>query len=384
MSDPMLMDRTEPRESVTPTGWSLIGRLEPGAPIQQIPILGSGLTIGRRETQQLCLNSMCVSGRHAELLVVGQHLFIRDLGSTNGTFVNHERLRRIRRICDGDHVEIADVEFRVVYSPVTSQKKRADPELKKTSTSIATFEPDWIFSQFDRLIRDREVVPFFQSIVRLSDLSIIGYEALARSPLAGLQSPQAMFEIASLTGREADLSATCREVAIEAAGRLDTGDKLFLNTHPSEHLFDDVIPSLRKAQESSGSLPVVVEVHEGAVTDVGEMHEFSEQLRELRIELAYDDFGAGQSRLIELAKCPPRFLKFDRCLIENIDSAGPHHLRMVKTLVDMAREFETATLAEGVETAAEAQVCRSLGFDYAQGFYFARPMEVDAILKARA
>src|SRR5262249_25570066 len=91
------------------------------------------------------------------------------------------------------------------------------------------------------------------------------------------------------------------------------------------------------------------------------------------VALAYDDFGAGQSRLLELVQAPPQFLKFDACLVRNADRASNHQWKLLKMLVEMAHDFDSVTVAEGIETRAEAEACPDLGFDYAQGFFFGRP-----------
>ena len=66
---------------------------------------------------------------------------------------------------------------------------------------------------------------------------------------------------------------------------------------------------------------MVLEVHEGVVTDLPTMHWLRDQLNDLGVGLAYDDFGAGQSRLTELAEVPPDFIKLDMSLIRGIDLA---------------------------------------------------------------
>jgi EAL domain-containing protein (putative c-di-GMP-specific phosphodiesterase class I) len=97
------------------------------------------------------------------------------------------------------------------------------------------------------------------------------------------------------------------------------------------------------------------------------------QLNDLSIELAYDDFGAGQARMLDLVEVPPDVLKFDISLIRNINNASPKRHKMVRTLVEMVRDFGISPLAEGIETSAEAETCLHLGFELAQGFYFGRP-----------
>jgi EAL domain-containing protein (putative c-di-GMP-specific phosphodiesterase class I) len=116
-----------------------------------------------------------------------------------------------------------------------------------------------------------------------------------------------------------------------------------------------------------------LELHEAAITCVHSLSELAKRLADLDIELAYDDFGAGQARLAELATARPHYVKFDMCLIRSLDTADPNRLRMVRTLVTMVKDLGILSLAEGIETAAEADACKELGFELAQGYYFGYP-----------
>ena len=68
--------------------------------------------------------------------------------------------------------------------------------------------------------------------------------------------------------------------------------------------------------------------------------------------IAYDDFGAGQARLLELAEVPPHYLKFDMSFVRGIDTAPASRQRLLTSLVSVARDLLVYTVAEGVETAA--------------------------------
>ncbi len=362
------------------TGWCLTGCLPPARTLSSIVIDSDAFVIGRRPGVSLQVASVRVSGRHAEILRVGEHLFIRDLGSTNGTFVNRRRVRQPTPIGDGDHIEIADLEFRLEY-----HRSQCDSTLnmKKTAACVDTMESDWVLSQFERLIREREVTAYFQPLIDLQDSSIIGYEALARSTVPGLENPGLMFQTAQMVSREVELSLICRQRALEGAQQLAPQSRIFVNTHPLESPSVDLIPSISVLKAKYPHIPMVVEIHEGAVHDARTMSETAKALRDLGVELAYDDFGAGQARLVELVKVPPDYLKFDMCLIRNIDKADAQQRRMLKMLVDMANDIPTITLAEGIETAEEAEACRDLGFHLAQGYYFGKPMTAaNAVLAA--
>ncbi len=106
------------------------------------------------------------------------------------------------------------------------------------------------------------------------------------------------------------------------------------------------------------------------------MARLRQELRELGIGLAYDDFGAGQTRLAELAAAPPDYLKFDRSMIEGIDHDGGARRQLLSTLVGMADGMGIRSIAEGIEREAEVTTCAELGFELGQGFLFGRPQPI--------
>ena len=69
----------------------------------------------------------------------------------------------------------------------------------------------------------------------------------------------------------------------------------------------------------------------------------------------------------------PDYVKFDISLIHSIDSADTARRRMLETLVQMVRDLDIRALAEGIESANEAEVCKEIGFDLAQGYFYGRP-----------
>jgi EAL domain-containing protein (putative c-di-GMP-specific phosphodiesterase class I) len=116
-----------------------------------------------------------------------------------------------------------------------------------------------------------------------------------------------------------------------------------------------------------------LEIHETAVTDPVKMAEMRAHLAALKISLAYDDFGSGQSRLNELIESPPDYLKFDMSLIRDIDSATPQRQQILATLVQMVRSLGIVPLAEGVETEGESATCLQMGFELGQGYLYGKP-----------
>jgi EAL domain-containing protein (putative c-di-GMP-specific phosphodiesterase class I) len=183
-----------------------------------------------------------------------------------------------------------------------------------------------------------------------------------------------MFSAAAAMEQEAELSRICRWEAVACAAGFVDPPPLFLNTHPAE-LADlaDLYRSLVELRTKYPDKPLVLEIHEAAVTSPRVVRELRARLDDLDMRLAYDDFGAGQARLLELAEVSPDYLKFDMDLTRGISVSTFAKQHILGSLVQIARDLGIATVAEGVETAEEQEACLQLGFELGQGFYFGKP-----------
>jgi EAL domain-containing protein (putative c-di-GMP-specific phosphodiesterase class I) len=321
-----------------------------------------------------------VSKEHAELFLRGGVLHVRDLGSKNGTFVNSERVGE-SPLREGDILHFAQVEFRVGRQEIDETEEQA---LEPSTVSISDMKlPEQFVEgmrELPELLRGRQVTAVFQPIVSLPSGTLAGYEALGRGRHPRLpEAPLDLFKIAEGVGAEAELSQVFREKAlelVEAKGRLPA---VFLNVHPAELETPGLVPAVVEARQRSPQLRMTLEVHEGALADLESVDKLRTQLARSAVGIAYDDFGAGQARLLELAEVPPHYLKFDMSFVRGIDSAPATRQRMLTSLVSVARDLLVYTVAEGVETAEEADVCMRIGFTHAQGFFFGRPRPIDEI-----
>ncbi|MBN2823685.1 MAG: EAL domain-containing protein [Campylobacterales bacterium] len=112
--------------------------------------------------------------------------------------------------------------------------------------------------------------------------------------------------------------------------------------------------------------------------DNNDMLSTLDALRKLGIHIAIDDFGTGYSSLSYLSKLPVNRLKIDKSFVSNIDKADT--VDIVQTaIVPLAKAFNLATTAEGVETKGEYEMLQKMGVDDIQGYYFAKPMNIDEL-----
>lgn len=362
-------DSSQPTHS---TQWYLEGFVDEGTTRCRIPISSRIVRVGRSTATDFPLRFDNISRLHAELWVEGGTLWVRDLESRNGTFVNRCRISEPTPLNDGDIVHFATREFRVSRQGQVKSSSTWDT-LKVASVLPAEFP--FRVGELIRLLREECVIPLYQPIVELATGKIWAYEVLGRGALAGLpSSPKDLLEIAASVGLEAELSRVFRKAGIRSGHASAPPGGFFVNIHASE-LSDlsGLIYSLRALRAEYPNVPLVAELHEVLVTTHDAIARLREELLNLRISLAYDDFGAGQSRLVELAEAPPDYLKFDRSLVHGVAEAGQERLEMLALLITYAHNRGVRCLAEGLEQQQDAEVCRRLGFDYAQGYLYGKP-----------
>lgn len=356
----------------TPTIWYLEGAVDETGQIFRVPVTQLPFRVGRETGLELSLPSQVVSSQHAELLLEAGRLTVRDLGSTNGTFVNKIPVESQSPLQDGDILQFATVAFRVRSTEATAIESllssTATIDTKLTARITANLH------KLKTLLEEEAVTQLFQPIVSLDNREILGYEVLGRGNLEGLPGGvHELFQLAEPIGAEVELSLVLRRRSVAACGSLAGNHTYFLNTHPAELVDDTLVQSLRETREQWPDLQIAVEIHESSVTDPATIQELQQELNALDMLLVYDDFGSGQARLLELADVPPAYLKFDRGLIRDIHTAPPARLRLLEGLVKMAQELEIDIIAEGLEQQEEVDMCRKLGFPWGQGFLLAVP-----------
>lgn len=351
---------------------------EPGGPPQRIVVEPLPFRIGRSPAAHHIIYSRQVSKEHTEIYPAGRDFRIRDLGSTNGTFINGQRVNDASLV-NGDIIHVAHKELRFAYEPIDTPLERdvfiTEPAASKLPSSIIRGS-----QHLREMLSDHLGRTVFQPIVYLDTGKIMGYEVLGRGDHPELStSPAELFRLAGQCNLAVELSRMFRSVSVQDASRLPVKAHVFLNLHPQEMANDALIESLATLKAAfRDDQQLVLEVHEAVVTDLRTLRRLRERLSALGIGLAYDDFGAGQSRLKELAEVPPDFIKLDMSLIRGIEHASARQ-DLVQALTRVAADLGVQTIAEGIETPEEGRRCQALGCQLGQGFLFGRPQPLDLL-----
>jgi EAL domain-containing protein (putative c-di-GMP-specific phosphodiesterase class I) len=362
------LSSSQPNTRSVERQWFLSGQTDSTQPTRQFEIdASSSFTIGRSRDATLNLLAGCISKEHAEITAREDGtLVLRELRSTNGTFVNGKQLHGEIDLKENDLVHFAALVFRV------GSKSKSD-SIQTNTIQEDVCDQALAMIQFERLISDGGLYPHFQPLVRLDDQSRIGYEVLGRSRLFGLQSPQEMFHAASQLNLEAQLSEAFRLRGVEIGSAFGADTNLFVNTHPCELDRPEFYDSLKELRTIAPEQTITLEIHEGASTNLTMMRELCAVLSDLDIKLAFDDFGVGRARLVELGEVRPDYLKFDMKLTKNIEHAPAKRQELVALFANLVNNLGIKTLAEGVETRECHDILVQMGFQLGQGYYYGRP-----------
>jgi EAL domain-containing protein (putative c-di-GMP-specific phosphodiesterase class I) len=142
-----------------------------------------------------------------------------------------------------------------------------------------------------------------------------------------------------------------------------------------------LVASVARALEESGLAPhrLQLELTETVLMDDIDGHvALMQEVKELGVSLALDDFGKGYSSLSYLHRFPIDRIKIDRAFVGGLPESRAA-LAIVSAVISFARALDIEVVAEGVETQAQLDTLRDLGCEYGQGFFFHRPMEPERI-----
>jgi EAL domain-containing protein (putative c-di-GMP-specific phosphodiesterase class I) len=218
----------------------------------------------------------------------------------------------------------------------------------------------------ESIIEDRAFEAVFQPVVELGSRHIVGYEALTRFDDG--RDPAEAFAEATALGIGTDLELACARAALEAAPALPEGAWIGLNASPAMLLETAELAGMI----ATTSRAIVLEITERAdVDDYAHLHRAIAALGD-RVRIAVDDAGAGYAGLQRILELRADLVKLDLALVRGVDS-DPARQALVAGMAHFARRTDARLLAEGVESAAEAEALAALGVELGQGYLFGRP-----------
>jgi diguanylate cyclase (GGDEF)-like protein/PAS domain S-box-containing protein len=274
-------------------------------------------------------------------------------------------------------------------------QKQADLALQAAKSSgrgkALVFEPEMradaqrrtsMLNHARRAVEERRIEPFYQPKVLLSTGKLVGFEALLRwrNPRGAIQSPamiQAAFEDAGLA---IAIGQQMHEHVIRDMRRwLDTGVEfghVAINASATEFRSGTYADELLERLRSEGIPTQHLEVEVTETVFLGRGAEYVEQaLRTLHaagVRIALDDFGTGYASLSHLKQFPVDVIKIDRSFVQDLATSA-EDTTILMSILSLGRGLGLTAVAEGIETAAQADFLRVHGCDVGQGYFFAEP-----------
>jgi diguanylate cyclase (GGDEF)-like protein/PAS domain S-box-containing protein len=247
-------------------------------------------------------------------------------------------------------------------------------------------------AELRRALDGGEIEVFYQPIVRLSDRTVAGFEALLRwrHPTKGLVAPADFIAHSEETG----LIVSLGQLALMRAAKdlaqwqryFPLPEPLFVSVNLSRRQLRDpeLLNRLEELLAGAGLAPgtFMLEMTESVIATEADARALAARIRALGAGLAIDDFGTGMSSLSQLADLPFDTVKIDKSFLARhggTDTESNGEV-VLASIVALAHDLKRSVIVEGVETEVDVERVTELGCEFAQGFHFSQPMTaVDAM-----
>jgi EAL domain-containing protein (putative c-di-GMP-specific phosphodiesterase class I) len=273
--------------------------------------------------------------------------------------------------------------------PASPAAEAAEQSDSNSSTALTTIR---LNNELKEALEKGQLVLFYQPIIDVQNMKIGGFEGLMRwkHPVNGMISPGVFIPVAEDSGLITELSQLALELACDAAIKLQAvaskdlvgPEPLFVGVNFSVKDFSAIdLPGLLQAaieEKQMDPLQIHLEIVESLLMESPEKaRTVLEKCREIGINISIDDFGSGYSSLSYLHFFPIDTLKIDQSFIRTLSKDQGSKV-LVKAIIGLAHNLGMKVIAEGVETAADAEYLRSQGCEYIQGYFFSKPLAIEA------
>jgi PAS domain S-box-containing protein len=255
-----------------------------------------------------------------------------------------------------------------------------DQAMHEHSVNRLTLETD-----LRRALERKEFRVYYQPIIALRTGIISGFEALLRWQRSdnGLVSPAEFIGVAEETGLIVSIGKWVLRTACEQARQWHLASPrevpltMSVNISARQFLQDDLVTQVEKILRESQVEPTAIklEITESVTMgDAARTIRVVNELKKLGLRFSIDDFGTGYSSLSYLGRFPMDTLKIDRSFVSNLKS-NPENREIIRTIIGLARNLGMDVVAEGTETLEEISYLKSLDCEFAQGYFFSKPVD---------
>jgi diguanylate cyclase (GGDEF)-like protein len=237
-----------------------------------------------------------------------------------------------------------------------------------------------------KAIDNQELALYYQPQVEITTGKTTGMEALIRwhHPTRGVIPPDKFIPMAEETGLIIPIGKWVINTACQQTMQWQQAGfppcKVAVNISPRQFRQSDLVETVAQALDESGLAAcwLELEITENVlVEDVAQTITIMESLNSLGVSLAIDDFGTGYSSLSYLHRFPLSKLKIDRSFVQSIGGPAGNQA-IVEAIIALACALDLEVIAEGIENQEQIAFLKERGCFYGQGFYFSRPLPVDA------
>jgi EAL domain-containing protein (putative c-di-GMP-specific phosphodiesterase class I) len=341
-------------------------------------------TIGRGESADLRIESSRVSREHAAIECVDRRYLVRDLNSTNGTFINGQPVRE-SPLEDGDMIRVADIEL--TFGIRASGRSRGAATMVMQGSGAELAEEGGRGADLVAAVRRMQqrvvhcaVDNRYRPVVHLQSGKVFGYEALLPGRDSSFESsPAEKHFMASDCRLATRVHQLARVVAVEEAAGLLGESRLLVQLDANELGSVDLEDSLGKLRALCGpSMRLVVEIPDSAACKTPQFIDFFHRIRQWGIAIAFEGFAAGKAHVIDRKELPPDFIILAPSVVRGLDRSDDRQQQLqdvTRTCLGLGCEV----VADGVRSEKEAQLCRQLGCRYGLGELFGKPISIDSL-----
>ena len=240
-------------------------------------------------------------------------------------------------------------------------------------------------NDLQRALERQEFAIHYQPIVNLNTEKIVGFEALLRwhHPERGWISPAEFIASAEETGLIVPIGAWVLNQACYQLKQWKNAHDLKISVNFSAKQFaqPDLIQQVDAVLAKTQIQPqhLNFEITESALMDNADMAAMTlQKIKARNINIVIDDFGTGYSSLSYLHRFPVSIVKIDRSFVQRM-GAHPQDKGLVESIVKLTHNLDMSVVAEGIETLDQAQQLRQWNCEFGQGYFFSKPLDIDAI-----